>query len=427
MTDNKYTKNSINSLPPREFTRKNPGVYAGDCTYSTQLLVEALSNAVDEYRIGHGKEIKITIKDDVVSVQDHGQGILVNQIREKDGETTFQAICDVMNTSGKFNEEGVYEGSSLGRFGIGLKIITFLSDWMVAETTNDGKTETLRFEDGILVDRKITTAKGSGTGATFTWKPSKQFFDNTIVELARVRTDVKTTACLCKGLTIDLIVNGKAEKYYSQNGLRDLIDDAVKGKEIVKNRLLIDYKDSKNKLDFAMACTSKSSPTIIPYINTGLTESGPHISQIKSAITRTFNKFFKEKGWLKEKDSSLSGDEVQEGLYIVFNITTGDVMYDAQVKSRVTKVDMKPFIKILNQSLEDWLEINEADVKKIFDKAILAKKVKEATKKAKDKVLAPKAEKKKSLKEKLAISEKFIDCQNKKAEDRELLLVEGTK
>ena len=119
MVDNKlYNEKSIESLSPLEFTRLRPGVYAGDCTYSTQLLVEIISNAVDEFRLGHGNVIKVTVKGDVVIVEDNGQGFIPNSFRD-DGKTILEAAFSVLNTSGKYREDGTYEGTSLGSFGIG--------------------------------------------------------------------------------------------------------------------------------------------------------------------------------------------------------------------------------------------------------------------------------------------------------------------
>ena len=118
MSNNKlYTKDSIESLSPLQFTRRRPGVYAGDTTYSTQLLVEIVSNAVDEYRLGHGNKINVEISKDSMFVSDYGQGFLVNEMRD-DGKTVLEAAFSVINTSGKYREDGTYEGTSLGSFGI---------------------------------------------------------------------------------------------------------------------------------------------------------------------------------------------------------------------------------------------------------------------------------------------------------------------
>ena len=113
-----YKEDSIESLSPLEFTRLRPGVYAGNTTYSTQLLVEIFSNAVDEYRLGHGNQIDIKIDGSKVTVRDYGQGFIPNSYRD-DGKTILEAAFSVLNTSGKYREDGTYEGTSLGSFGIG--------------------------------------------------------------------------------------------------------------------------------------------------------------------------------------------------------------------------------------------------------------------------------------------------------------------
>ena len=126
---NLYDEKSIESLSPLEFTRLRPQVYAGDCTYSTQLAVEILSNAVDEFRLGHGNQIDINIITKPtyrISIRDYGQGFIPNSFRD-DGKTILEAAFSVINTSGKYREDGTYEGTSLGSFGIGSKITTFVS------------------------------------------------------------------------------------------------------------------------------------------------------------------------------------------------------------------------------------------------------------------------------------------------------------
>ena len=111
-----YKEDSIESLSPLEFTRLRPQVYAGDCTYSTQLVVEIFSNAVDEYRLRHGNKIDIEINGSKVRIRDYGQGFIPNSFRE-DGKTILEAAFSVLNTSGKYREDGTYEGTSLGSFG----------------------------------------------------------------------------------------------------------------------------------------------------------------------------------------------------------------------------------------------------------------------------------------------------------------------
>ena len=421
MGNNLYTKDSIESLSPLEFTRLRPGVYAGDCTYSTQLLVEIFSNCVDEYNLGHGSQIDIDINKDIVTVRDYGQGFIPNSFRE-DGKTILEAAFSVLNTSGKYREDGTYEGTSLGSFGIGSKITTFLSHWLVVETHRDKKYEKVSFKEGVFENRNSGPwTKENGT--VVSWQPSEEFFTHTEVEISKIRNLFKTISCLCQGLVINLTVDGKKEVYKSANGLNDLVDDVVKDNELISNRLSVSEQDGKYKLDLVMTYTSNYSSTIVPYINTGLTDTGAHITQLKTTITRELNKFFRDKGWLKEKDENLTGDDVQEGLYIVFNYTAPSVAYDAQVKSRVTKIDTKPEISAFTTALQNWLLFNEKDIKIVADKAINARKAREAAKKARDAArnITPK-DKKKQL---LNMPTKLVDCWAKDRSRCELFIAEG--
>ena len=417
---NLYDKNSIESLSPLEFTRLRPGVYAGDTTYSTQLLVEIVSNAVDEFRLGHGDKIEVKIDKDIVFVRDYGQGFIPNEFRE-DGKTILEAAFSVLNTSGKYREDGTYEGTSLGSFGIGSKITTFLSNWLNVETYRDGKFESIKFIEGVFDSRTIGDTEKDNHGTVVMWKPSKEFFTNTIVEIDKVKDLFKTITCLCPGLTIELNDNGNIISYFSQNGLDDLVNDLVKNKEIINNRFNMNFSEGKNKLDMILTYTSNYSLTLVPYVNTGLTEKGPHITQIKTLLTREFNKFFREKKWLKEKDENLSGEDLQEGMYIVFNITAPNVAYDAQVKSTVTKIDMSPFSQQISNELQKWFNKNEKEIKIIADKAITARKAREAAKKARDNARGVKKEKNKILN----LPTKLVDSWSKNREKCELLISEG--
>ena len=420
---NLYTKDSIESLSPLEFTRLKPGVYAGDTTYSTQLLVEIISNAVDEFRLGHGNEINVVInneeKNTIVSVEDFGQGFIANEFRE-DGKSVLEAAFSVLNTSGKYREDGTYEGTSLGSFGIGSKITTFLSHSLEVTTYRDNKYESVLFEEGIFKSRATGNIVHK-SGTIVKWVPSEQFFTHTTIEENKIKDLFNTISCLCPGLKINLTLNGNITNYYSENGLNDLVDEAVKGKEIINNRFIMKYNEGKEKLDMVLSYTSNYSFTLVPYVNTGLTEKGPHITQTKTIITKEFNKFFRDKKWLKEKDENLTGDDIQEGMYIVFNMTAPNVAYDAQVKSTVTKLDMSNFSAAIAQQLQIWLTNNEKEIKIIFDKAAAARKAREAAKSARERVRESNKKKEKALK----FDSKLADCYSKDRSKCEIYITEG--
>ena len=422
MSNKLYTKNSIESLSPLEFTRLRPGVYAGDTTYSTQLLVEIFSNAVDEFRLGHGSQIDVTIKDDIVILEDYGQGFIPNSFRD-DGKTILEASFSVLNTSGKYREDGTYEGTSLGSFGIGSKITTYLSNWLEVISWRDGEYEHIWFKEGVFEKRDTGKWDNNNrpSGTLVQWKPSKEFFTNSEVDIKSIKDLFKTTSCLCPGLSINLDNNGEKTSYLSKHGLIDLVEENVKGKELINNRLVINFEQEKYKMDLVLTYTTNYSSTIIPYVNTGLTDSGPHITQIKTTLTREFNKFFREKNWLKEKDENLTGDDIQEGLYVVFNLTVPGVSYDAQVKSRITKIEMKPFISALTENLNIWFNANEKEVKGIADKALAARKAREAAKKAREAVRNTTQKKEKALK----FDSKLADCSSKDRSKCEIYITEG--
>ena len=416
-----YDEKSIESLSPLEFTRLRPGVYCGDTTYSTQLLVEIVSNSVDEFRLGHGNLIEVSItKENYVRVRDYGQGFIVNSMRE-DGKSILEAAFSVLNTSGKYREDGTYEGTSLGSFGIGSKITTFLSHWLDAFTYRDGQMEQVSFKEGVFSHRHVASCNAP-SGTCVEWAPSEEFFTNVEVEISKIRALFKVISCLCPGLTIKLDYKGDKEEFVSKNGLADLADEAIGNKELLNNRFVMNFVDGKNKMDFILTYTTNYSSTIVPYVNTGLTERGPHITQIKTVITREFNKFFKEKKWLKEKDENLSGDDIQEGLYVVFNLTAPNVSYDAQVKSTITKIEMGVFTSALAAELQTWLTANEKEIKVIADKAINARKAREAAKKARDAIREKEQKKRDKV---LKYASKLSDCNSSDRKKCEIYITEG--
>ena len=424
MGKNLYNDQSIESLSPREFTRLRPGVYCGSTEYSTQLLIEIVSNAIDEFQAGNGDTINVNYEDDgSCKVEDFAQGFPVNVMRE-DGETVLQASFDVLNTSGKFSDDGVYEGTALGLNGIGSKLTNFLSSRLVVNTYRNGQAERVAFKDGIFYKRDVGKQGFAHTGTIVEWTPDPQFFNHPQIEVDRIKKIFHVLTCLCKGLTINLTHNGEdLIVYRSDNGLNDLVNDIAKDNEIINNRLNINFTEGKNKLDFVLTYTTNYSLNMISYVNTGETDSGPHITQIKSTITREFNKFFKEKGWLKDKDKTLEGGDIQEGMLIAFNITAPGVSYDAQTKSRIVKLDMTPFTGVLSENIQNWLAINEKDIKIIFDKAVSARKAREAAKKARD---AAREIKPKTKKEQLLnMPTKLVDCWGKDRMQCELLISEG--
>ena len=420
---NKYKEDSITTLDPLSHVRLRPQMYIGNNNYSTQLIIEIFSNALDEFNIGNGNIIKVgySSKDNVCSVSDEGQGFLVNEKRE-DGKTILQASFDEVNTSGKFSEEGVYSGSSLGLNGLGSKLTNFLSNWLEVTTYRDNKYEMIRFEEGVFKHRETgKTNHHSGTEVVF--KPNSTFFVHQEPDMKELKKLFNDICGLCPTLTIELDIDGDIEKISHSEGIDFLIRDSIgKSNLILKNRLLNLSKQGKYKLDWGLSYCSDSESTIIPYVNFGLTEQGPHITAAKTTITRVINKWAREQGLLKDKDKNLDGNSIQEGMILVFNLVSPNVSYDAQTKSRVTSNDFVPFINdTISTQLELWLDNNPEDGKTIVEKALLARKAANAAKKAREKVKNGTVRGKKV---KIMNPDKLKDAEYL-GEDSTLLVVEG--
>lgn len=407
----------IESLSPLEHVRLRSDVYAGDCSDATQLIIEILGNSIDEYNIGYGKEIivKVDNKNHIYSVEDCGRGFPVNELRE-DSETTLQASFDVLNTSGKFRNDGSYAGVSLGKNGQGGKLTNFLSHSMEVYSCRNYNYELVQFKEGVFQKRKLgKSTKEHGTTVTF--NPSEEFFDSPTINESKVKQFCNEITCLCPGLIIDY--NG--QKIFHENGIADLLSSQVKDNiEIVSNRFIEEFTYGKQGMSVGLTYTSSSSSSIISYVNCGLTNTGPHIASMKSTITRILNKWAKENNLLGDKDKNLDGASLQEGLILVSNITAENVKYEAQVKSTVTKIDTD-FASIFGQKLEVWLDSNPEDAKAILEKAILARKAAEAAKRARAAVKNNKKRSSNFLKMPTSLS----DCWSKDRSICELYLTEG--
>ena len=407
----------IESLSPLEHVRLRSDVYAGDCSDATQLIIEILGNSIDEYNIGYGKEIivKVDNKKHIYSVEDCGRGFPINELREDD-ETTLQASFDVLNTSGKFRNDGSYAGVSLGKNGQGGKLTNFLSHSMEVYSCRNYNYELVQFKEGVFQERKLgKSTKEHGTTVTF--NPSEEFFDSPTINEFKVKQFCNEITCLCPGLIIDY--NG--QKIFHENGIADLLSSQVKDNiEIVSNRFIEEFAYGKQGMSVGLTYTSSSSSSIISYVNCGLTSAGPHIASMKSTITRILNKWAKENNLLSDKDKNLDGASLQEGLILVSNITAENVKYEAQVKSTVTKIDTD-FASIFGQKLEVWLDSNPEDAKAILEKAILARKAAEAAKRARAAVKNNKKRGNNFLKMPTSLS----DCWSKDRSICELYLTEG--
>lgn len=359
----------------------------GSSKKNTNLIKEIFANAADEHSIGNCDYIKVSVdtEKNVYIVEDNGQGFLVNAGIDEDGETILQRSFDKLNTSGKTTADGVYQGTALGLNGIGAKLTNWLSKSLNVITYRDGEFEELDFVDGIFKKRKVGKTKHK-SGTIVTWKPDPQFFGENIPDEAALRSHFEIIAALCPNLTIDFEIDGVSTTYAEPGGINSYVERKVKGKELFSNRFIMERSIGKDKLNICITYTSDYSESIDAYVNLGHTDAGQHIQAFHTAFVKAVNKYATDAGLLKKNDRNFNNAEISEGLFVVCNMTTTTAKYDAQNKSRIDDIDAKIINAVVGGDFATWLLNNPADAKIIIERALTARKAREAAQKAKEKI-----------------------------------------
>ena len=422
-----YKEDSIISLSPRDFTRLRPSTYLGSNEYSTQLVRECFANALDEHNIGNGNEIICVIDtlNNIYSIQDFGQGFPINVLRKEDGKTILEAAFSVLNTSGKYDDskEGIYQGSSLGVNGIGSKLITFLSTKTDVITYNSkGNFEHIWFKDGFFEKREVGNDLFHESGTTVTWQPDPQFFQNKEANISELKKLFEDISALCPSLIIKFIVDNKEQVFHTKAGIQDFIDKKVGNKEILNTRFACRKEQENLLFDICMTYTSDYSDNTTAYVNYGLTESGVHISTVRAGLTRQINRYAYDNNLLKKNQDAITQTELNEGLFLVFNVKATNVKYDSQTKTKVVDLDKTLINSVINNEFVDWLKANPKDAKIIIDKALVARKAKEAAQKAKENIRSAGVKNKKFI----SLPTKLVDAYSKNRSECECFICEGT-
>ena len=415
----KYDENSIQKLDPLSFTRLRSDTYLGSNEDSTQLVREIITNCYDEFLAGNCTKINVWYNqdDNSITILDNGQGILPN-VQKEDGRTILEMVYGDINTSGKYDksDSAVYK-TSTGAFGIGASLTCFLSHWLKATTCRDGQYETVEFIEGKFHSRKTGKTDKDKHGVEVSFQPSEEFFRNAKPNLEALRKEFFNMSCVCAGLEIYF----EDKRYYHPLGLKSLLEEKVKD-EITLFDIPFAFTETKDRqyLDFVMISTSSSKSTFDCFCNYSIVEAGTPITAVKSCITRIFNKWAKDNGLLKK--DNLSGNDIQEGMIVIFNLASPNIRYDSQTKVRVTSTEDNTFIsEVLGKKLELWLDNNPEDAKIIIDKALLARKAAEAAKKARAAVKNKAEKKDKAFKLPTTLS----DAWSKNRQKCELFICEG--
>ena len=420
---NNYDASSIESLDYFEHIRKYPGMYIGskDLNGLHHCIKEIISNSIDEYLNGAGNKITIELKDDNgIFIADNGRGIPHG--KHESGCSILQACFGIQNTGGKFNNATGESGynTSGGEHGTGGKAVNALSTKMIVTTARDGIKEIVEFSRGNFISSKEIKSKEQGVTVLF--YPDAEIFETIKVDENKLRTLIREFSFLCKGLTFEYIVKGQTETFLSENGLFDYIQYLSKDKEKLCDPIYFYKEEGSFQVEAAIGYTNGYSGITKLYTNNIPQEKGTHLTGFKTAWTMTLNQFAREKKWLKEKDDNLTGSDFEEGQILILNFKMIDPVFKGQNKEELSSSEGRTYVqKLTTEALKEYLQYNEKNIKILFDKAINAKKAREAAKKAREAARGVNKKKDKALK----FDSKLADCKSKDRKKCEIYITEG--
>lgn len=420
-----YQANNIKSLDYFEHIRKYPGMYIGskDAKGLLHCVKEIISNSIDEYLNGAGNTIKIQIltkPDNGIIIEDNGRGIPHG--KHPSGCSVLQACFGIANTGGKFDNATGESGynTSGGEHGTGGKAVNALSKKMIVKTRRDGIEEVVEFSRGKFISYKENKIDNLITGTYVEFYPDGEVLEETKFNEKAIKEMVREFSFLCKGLTF--FVND--EKFFSKNGLSDYMEYLNPKKDFIAPPIYFEQAEDKFQLEVAIGYNNSYSSTIKLYTNNIPQDKGTHLTGFKTAWTVGLNAFARDNKLLKEKDENLSGSDYEEGMILILNFKMIDPVFKGQNKEELSSSEGRTYVqKLTTNALKDIFLYQKKDIKPIIDKAINARKAREAAKKAREAARQPKE---KGLKAKLALSTKFTDCISKDPKKRNLLLVEGS-
>lgn len=423
----KYDDSSIKILEGLEAVRKRPGMYIGstDKRGLHHLVWEIVDNAIDEAINGYGKHIVITIHSDKsVSITDEGRGVPVGM--HASGKPTPEVIYTVLHAGGKFEESG-YKVSG-GLHGVGGSVVNALSKWMEVTIKRDKGEYFIRFKDGGKVDKPLkkigTTNK---TGTTVRFLPDPEIFSTTNFSYTTICERMQESAFLLKGLTIEVHdeEDDRHAKFCYETGLVAFVEYLNEDKTTLHN--VLDFEGVKNKIDveIAMQYTDTYQENIVSFVNNVKTsDGGTHEVGFKTALTRVFNDYAKNNGFIKGKEKALEGSDVREGLTAVISLKIPEDMlqFEGQTKGKLGTPQARTIVdSIVTEKLQFYLEENKAIATEIITKSLKSKVAREAARKAREEARKGKS---KNPKER-ALSGKLTPAQSKDKSKKELFLVEG--
>ena len=423
----KYDESSIKILEGLEAVRKRPGMYIGstDKRGMHHLVWEIVDNAIDEAINGYGNYIKIVLyKDGSISVEDQGRGVPVGM--HSSGKSTPEVIYTVLHAGGKFEQAG-YKVSG-GLHGVGASVVNALSKWMEVTIKKDKGEYFIRFENGGKVKeplKKIGTTNKTGTMVRFL--PDTEIFGNVSFSYTTICERMQESAFLLKGLTIEVIdeESGRNNKFLYEKGIQQFVEYLNEDRNVLHK--VISFEGTKNdiEVDIALQYTDTYNENIVSFVNNVKTvDGGSHEVGFKTALTKVFNEYAKNNGYIKGKDKAFEGSDVREGLTAGISLYIPEALFQfvGQTKGKLGTPQARTVVEaIVGEKLQYFLEENKKIATDIVEKSLKSKTAREAARRAREEARKGKT---KNPKER-ALSGKLTPAQTRNKNKNELFLVEG--
>ena len=423
-----YNENDIQVLEGLEAVRKRPGMYIGTTGVRGlhHLVWEIVDNSVDEALAGYCDDIEIIINNDnSVTVKDDGRGIPTG-IHPKTGVSTVETIFTVLHAGGKFGGGG-YKVSG-GLHGVGASVVNALSSWLEVTVYHDEKVYYQKFINGGKPDGKLTVigkCDANRTGTTITFKPDPSIFEETTAfDYETLKHRARELSFLNKGVRIILsdLRTGKKEEFLYNGGIIEYVKLLNSNKTVINNDIIY-VEGSLNDIEIEVAMQYNDSYTSNIYSftnNINTVEGGTHEDGVKSALARIINNYARKNNMLKEKDESLTQDDVKEGLTMIISCKHPDPQFEGQTKTKLGNIEVRKIASsIFGEGFEKYLLENPADAKIILEKILMASRARQAARKARE------LTRRKGGLELTNQWGKLADCSNKDPVVTEIFIVEG--
>ena len=424
-----YDASDIQVLEGLEAVRKRPGMYIGttDVKGLHHLVWEIVDNAIDEALAGFCKNIEIIInKDNSITVKDDGRGIPVD-VHPKTGISTVETVYTVLHAGGKFGGGG-YKVSG-GLHGVGASVVNALSTSVVVTVYKNGKIYEAKFENGGKTSQKLTIIGDcdvNRTGTTVTFKPDANIFDTTVYDYETLKIRTRELAFLNKGLRLTLRDDRDNEDttgdtFCYEGGISEYVRFINQGKTPIHEDIIhLEGEEDNVQFEVALQYNTGYNSNIYSFVNNINThDGGTHEDGVKRALTRVINSYGRKSGILKEKDESLTGDDVQEGLTMIISCKHPNPQFEGQTKGRLGNSEVRKLAdNVFSSGFERFLMENPEEAKTIINKAMLACRARNAARKAREIT-------RKSDLQTTSFFGKLSDCKSKDPSVSEIFIVEG--